>query len=140
DRDNQEDALKEHGADFVVTDLAVMSVVEEPPTPPLIDELPDAANCLDHVSRTPETRVAVLLDYDGTLSPIVERPEDATISKEMRRTLARLAEHCTVAIVSGRDLDDVCERVGLDNLIYAGYHGFAIAGPGNLHTRTEEVE
>lgn len=140
DRDNQEANLKEHGADVVVKDLADLDIAEKAPQAPIIDDLPDGAECLEHVSRTPETRVAVFLDYDGTLSPIVERPEDAVISEDMRRALAKLAEHCTVAIVSGRDLEDVRERVGLENLIYAGSHGFDIAGPENLRTEAKEAE
>lgn len=137
DRDNQTAVLKEHGADVVVKDLAAVAVAE-PGAPSPIDVLPDAADCLEHVSRTPGTRVVVFLDYDGTLSPIVERPEDAVISSETRRALVKLANHCTVAIVSGRDLDDVRGRVGLEQLIYAGNHGFAIRGPG-LETQADEA-
>jgi trehalose 6-phosphate phosphatase len=75
-------------------------------------------------------RVAVFLDYDGTLTPIVSRPEDALLSPHNREIVRALAERCTVAIISGRDRPDVQELVGLDNLIYAGSHGFDIAGPG----------
>jgi alpha,alpha-trehalase len=78
-------------------------------------------------------RVAVFLDYDGTLTPIVDRPEQATLSEPMRRAVARLARSCPVAIVSGRDLPDVRALVGLDMLSYAGSHGFDIAGPGGPH-------
>lgn len=70
------------------------------------------------------------LDYDGTLTPIVDRPELAILSDGMRRTLEALAEHCIVAIISGRDLDDVRQRVGVDGIYYAGSHGFRISGPG----------
>ena len=48
----------------------------------------------------------------------------------MRRTLVSLAERCPVAVVSGRDRADVQRLVGLDELIYAGSHGFDIRGPG----------
>ena len=50
----------------------------------------------------------------------------------MRRALARLAERCTVAILSGRDLADVRHLVGLPTLVYAGSHGLDIAGPGGI--------
>jgi hypothetical protein len=46
---------------------------------------------------------AVFLDYDGTLTPIVERPDDAVISDGMREAVRRLAARCPVCVVSGRD-------------------------------------
>jgi trehalose 6-phosphate phosphatase len=48
-------------------------------------------------------RPAVFLDYDGTLTPIVDRPEDAVISESMRDAVRGLAGRCTVCVVSGRD-------------------------------------
>jgi trehalose 6-phosphate phosphatase len=74
-------------------------------------------------------RLAFFLDYDGTLTPIVERPEDAVLSEATRDVLRRLAARHPVAIVSGRDLEDVRARVGLEDVHYAGCHGFEIAGP-----------
>lgn len=72
---------------------------------------------------------AVFLDYDGTLTPIVERPDLAVLDESVRATIRRLAALCPVAVVSGRDLDDVARHVGLDELVYAGSHGFDIRGP-----------
>jgi trehalose-phosphatase len=74
-------------------------------------------------------RLALFLDYDGTLTPIVERPEAAVLGEDMREVLRRLAARHPVAIVSGRDLEDVRARVGLEDVHYAGCHGFEIAGP-----------
>ncbi len=74
-------------------------------------------------------RLALFLDYDGTLTPIVERPEAAVLDGSTREVLRRVAARYPVAIVSGRDLADVRERVGLADLTYAGCHGFDIAGP-----------
>ena len=84
-------------------------------------------------------RPAVFLDFDGTLSPIVERPEDAAILPEARRAVERLAEAAPVVVVSGRDRADVAERVGLPDLVYAGSHGFDIAGPGVRHEAGGEL-
>jgi trehalose 6-phosphate phosphatase len=78
-------------------------------------------------------RLALFLDYDGTLTPIVERPEDAVLAPQTRAVLRRLAARHAVAIVSGRDLQDVRDRVGIDGLCYAGSHGFDIAGPRGAH-------
>jgi trehalose 6-phosphate phosphatase len=49
---------------------------------------------------------ALFLDYDGTLTPIVERPQDARLSEDMRQTLRDAAQVMPVAGVSGRDLED----------------------------------
>lgn len=69
--------------------------------------------------------VVVCFDFDGTLAPIVEEPDAATMSAENRRLLQRLSEreNVVVAIVSGRSLADVRERTGLDDLYHAGNHG-----------------
>ncbi len=75
---------------------------------------------------------AFFLDFDGTLSPIVPRPEDAELLAGLRATLRALAGEHFVAIVSGRDRKDVRQRVGLDQLVYAGSHGMDISGPGGL--------
>ena len=74
-------------------------------------------------------RPAVFLDYDGTLTPIVDRPDRATLGRPMRTILKGLAELCPVAVISGRDLPDIRRQVDIDALWYAGSHGFDIAGP-----------
>lgn len=74
-------------------------------------------------------RPALFLDYDGTLSPIAPRPEMATLPAGTRETLRRLAARLPVVIVSGRGREDAAALVGLPDLVYAGSHGFDIAGP-----------
>ncbi|MBE0662939.1 MAG: trehalose-phosphatase [Bacteroidales bacterium] len=81
---------------------------------------------------------AIFLDYDGTLSPIVPRPEDAIISNEMKETLQQLAHLFTVAIVTGRNKEDVENLVGLNGLVYAGSHGYIISGPNGLFMEHED--
>ena len=89
---------------------------------------------LEHVQKIARSgeRLAVFLDYDGTLTPIVSHPEDAWLSESMRQTLRSLAARLPVAILSGRDLDDVRGRVHVDGIVYAGSHGFDIAGAGGV--------
>src|SRR5947209_18238321 len=91
-------------------------------------------SALEHVHEIAggSGQVAVFLDYDGTLTPIVSQPENAWLSDSMRQTLRELAARAPVAILSGRDLDDVRRRVNLDGIVYAGSHGFDIAGPRGL--------
>lgn len=79
-----------------------------------------------------QKRPAIFLDYDGTLTPIVARPEDALLDKEMRDILRELSDLFTVAVVTGRDKEDVEVLVGLDEIIYAGSHGYIISGPNGL--------
>ncbi len=74
-------------------------------------------------------RPVVFLDFDGTLAPIVERPEEAAIPDSTRQVVTRLARRVPVAVISGRGLDDVAERVALPHLHYAGSHGFEIQSP-----------
>src|SRR6266496_2033359 len=81
---------------------------------------------------------AVFLDYDGTLTPIRDRPEDAVISDSMREAVRRLAERVPVGVVSGRDRRVVQELMGLDNLIVAGSHGFDIWSPAGGSIQREE--
>jgi trehalose 6-phosphate phosphatase len=77
-------------------------------------------------------RVLVGLDYDGTLTPLVNDPARATLEPNRREVLRDLAARpgVAVAIISGRALDDVRDLVNLPGLIYAGNHGLDIAGPG----------
>ena len=91
-------------------------------------------SALDHVREIAGRgdRVAVFVDYDGTLTPIVSRPEDACLTDSTRRTLRALAAHVPVAILSGRDLEDIRRRVDIEGVVYAGSHGFDIAGPHGL--------
>jgi trehalose 6-phosphate phosphatase len=72
---------------------------------------------------------AVFLDYDGTLTPIVDRPDDAVISESMRDAVRGLAGRCTVCVVSGRDRPVVQSLMGVDDLVVAGSHGFDIWSP-----------
>lgn len=71
-------------------------------------------------------RPAVFLDYDGTLTPIVNQPAQATLAPSMRRAIGRLAQIADVGIVSGRQLDDLIPRVDVQGIAYAGSHGFDV--------------
>jgi trehalose 6-phosphate phosphatase len=133
-REGNRAALYEHGADRIVADLGDMAI-DEGETAGATNTIaaPSALawyTCIEQ--RLRNKRLVVFLDYDGTLTPIVDRPEQALLSESMRDTLRTLAQRCPVAIISGRDRIDVQHLVQLENLFYAGSHGFDIAGPAGM--------
>ncbi|MFO7573772.1 MAG: trehalose-phosphatase [Bacteroidales bacterium] len=141
--DNAE-ALMANGADitiddFVDFDLHDQALHEEFFTRQGIPIFPDNDEIFTILAQK---KPVIFLDYDGTLSPIVPRPEDAIITPNMKESLKKLAEIYTVAIVTGRDKEDVESLVGLDELIYAGSHGYIISGPNDLfmeHPDSEKI-
>lgn len=84
--------------------------------------------------------VFLFLDYDGTLTPIVSSPEKAILSLEMRERVVAATKHLTVAIVSGRATDDVRLKVNIDNIFYAGSHGFEIVFPDGSIKINQEAQ
>lgn len=78
------------------------------------------------------SHVLLLSDYDGTLTPIVGRPDEALLSPEVRDKLCALAEKpaFSVGIISGRSLSEIKKMVGIKEIYYAGNHGLEIEGPG----------
>ncbi|MEE8556672.1 MAG: bifunctional alpha,alpha-trehalose-phosphate synthase (UDP-forming)/trehalose-phosphatase [Myxococcota bacterium] len=76
-------------------------------------------------------RLALFLDYDGTLTPLVEHPSRARLPRGSRTLLRTVAERDDVdlTIVSGRSLDEIRGLIRLEGLTYAGNHGLEISGP-----------
>jgi trehalose 6-phosphate phosphatase len=69
-------------------------------------------------------RAGIFLDLDGTLAPIVARPELAQILPEIRPALSRIAERLEVlAVISGRPSHQVRELVDVDGVTIVGTHG-----------------
>lgn len=131
DRADQKEGLLRHGADCVVQRLDRIRLTGEKGSGACTD-LPWALDHFDEIKKKlSEKEAVVFLDFDGTLTPIVSRPEDARLSDRMRAVINALAAQCTVAVVSGRDLKDVQQRVNVPELYYAGSHGFDICGPEN---------
>lgn len=137
DRTGIAEQLFEKGADVVVKDLEQVHIEDDAPS----SWLPSAIQSFDEIlGGVDGKKLAVFLDYDGTLTPIVEHPEDAHMADDMQDVVKELSERCVVAIVSGRDRVDVEQRVGLKNLYYAGSHGFDIKGPDGFEKIHEEGE
>jgi trehalose 6-phosphate phosphatase len=86
----------------------------------------DAASLLAHLAERPQA-AAILLDVDGTLAPIVPRPEDARVPDETREELRRLAgRYRLVACISGRPGEDAARIVGVEGIRYVGEHGLEL--------------
>jgi trehalose 6-phosphate phosphatase len=77
------------------------------------------------------TQILLFLDYDGTLTAIVARPEMAVLPLQAKEVLARISRNDVfkLAIISGRSLEDVKILIGLENVAYAGNHGLEIECP-----------
>jgi len=82
-------------------------------------------------NRLSDKSILLFLDYDGTLAPIAETPQKAVISPEAKDLLKKLSKksNCSVAIISGRALNDIKTIAGIKDIIYAGNHGLEIEGP-----------
>jgi trehalose 6-phosphate phosphatase len=69
-----------------------------------------------------------VLDVDGTLAPIVRRPDDARVPEDARAQVRRLVgRYALVACVSGRTGDDARRLVAVDGVRYVGSHGLELA-------------
>ena len=78
------------------------------------------------------SHILLLSDYDGTLTPIVNRPDEAVLPPGVKEKLRALAQksNFSVGLISGRPLSQVKVLVGIEGIYYAGNHGVEIEGPG----------
>ncbi len=86
----------------------------------------------DNTEKIPRKNIFLFLDYDGTVTPIVNTPDAAVLSQEMRSLILKLKKMIPIAIVSGRSLEDIKRKVDIDNIVYAGNHGAEIWGENKL--------
>jgi trehalose 6-phosphate phosphatase len=72
--------------------------------------------------------VVVFLDYDGTLVPFKEKPDDVVTPNGVKTVLTKLINNkkCTVVIVSGRTLKEIKKLLNIPGLSYAAVHGLQI--------------
>lgn len=75
--------------------------------------------------------IFLFLDYDGTLAPIVRNPNNSIMPQKAKMILRCLSKdpNMRIAIISGRALKDIRNKIGLEGIIYAGNHGLEIDGP-----------
>lgn len=81
--------------------------------------------------RLAESRTLYLAcDYDGTLTPIAEKPDVARLSSRSKQLIERMAGHddVQVGIFSGRRIDDVARHMGIGGLFLTGSSGLETQG------------
>ena len=134
DRGGCRDVLQAAGADAVVDDLREIAVRTGDRR---MSQLPDASRALTGPDGLAARSPAVFFDFDGTLSDIVNDPDTARPVAGATEALRKLAAHCPVAVLSGRDLADVANRVGVPGIWYAGSHGFELTAPDGAHHQND---
>jgi trehalose 6-phosphate phosphatase len=99
--------------------------------------------CLPEIETRIRESASMLLclDFDGTLAPIVTRPDQAQLLPGAGGALRRLSliPGMTVSVLSGRALTDVRSRVDVPGIIYGGNHGLEILGPGLLFAHPDSA-
>ncbi|MGE0228062.1 MAG: trehalose-phosphatase [Dehalococcoidia bacterium] len=105
-----------------------------------IDSLPSALVEFETIRARIDGFIPVLcLDFDGTLSPIVDDPASARLLDGVEHVLERLVQLVPILVLSGRDAYDVRERVGIDGVLYAGSHGFDVLEADGHHEPNAEA-
>ena len=141
ERRSRMDALRrrerEHNVDRWLQSFLLVARESRPRLQPVTDS--DFESWLGAFLRG--QRLALFLDYDGTLTPIREHPGQATLSPEMRRAVGACAarDDTDVTIVSGRALADIESLVPVAGLIFAGNHGLEISGAGLFPFRHDDL-
>lgn len=93
------------------------------------------AEALEPLMADPQ-RAAILCDVDGTLAPIVRRPEDAHVREDVSRLLGRIGRrYGIVACVSGRPVAEARRLVGVGAITYVGSHGAEVLAAGDKRPR-----
>lgn len=114
--------------------------MSETQTPQTLKNALDAVD--EIIEKKGERSILFFFDFDGTLAPIGPDPDKVELHHNTKAQLKKLSDDFPVAIVSGRDRADIESKIGIDNLYYAGSHGFDISGPNNtshLHPEADRL-
>ena len=86
-------------------------------------------------------KIALFLDFDGTLVPIQKDPAQCFLPEKIRDQLKSLtrSDHCYLSVLSGRSLSDIKKRVGIRRIYYGGNHGLDISGPNIKYTHPKVI-
>lgn len=97
----------------------------------MIEYLFDHLGEIEDIIKIKKENLALFLDYDGTLVPFKDRPEDATPPNALIGILKRLVDRrkFVIWIISGRMIDEIEEMLPIKGLHFAGLHGLQIDFP-----------
>ena len=122
------------------TGRASISAAADSPAAAPIETLPSALAAFSDLEARLGTLTPILcLDFDGTLSPIVEDPVTARLLDGVEGVLTELASRIPVLVLSGRDVLDVRERMHISGILYAGSHGFEVVRESGERQPHEEA-
>jgi trehalose 6-phosphate phosphatase len=83
---------------------------------------------------------AIFCDIDGTLAPIVNRPDESRVREEVALLLSRLGrQYGCVACVSGRPVAEARRLVGVGSIAYVGSHGAEVMHAGEKRPRLPDA-
>lgn len=87
--------------------------------------IPDPCSLIEKFLK--KDRIILLLDFDGTISHIVDDPHEAFLDEDFKNILKKIVRKALpLGIVTGRSIQDIKKRIKLKKIIYAGDHGFEI--------------
>jgi trehalose 6-phosphate phosphatase len=86
-----------------------------------------------------QQRLLCAFDFDGTLAPIVMRPEQARLPRDIMLHLVALAAYAPIAIITGRSVDDIRERLGFAPDFIVGNHGIEGVPGWETHARRHQA-
>lgn len=92
------------------------------------------SNWLEIIKRK---KLFLSFDFDGTLVPLKKNPDDCYLTDNIKESLNQLKKKVRIAIISGRDLEDLKKRISIDGIFYSGNHGLQIEGPDMRHTNPD---
>mmetsp|Transcript_24859 Transcript_24859/g.59783 ORF Transcript_24859/g.59783 Transcript_24859/m.59783 type:complete len:352 (-) Transcript_24859:88-1143(-) len=122
------DVLSING-DALESDSTVETASEPRETPP--EPRQNALKAFEEIrNQVSQRHLAVFLDYDGTLTPIVDNPDEAKISHQVKNAVEDISMKYPTAIITGRSIKAITQFVKLESVYYAGSHGYDIRSPG----------
>jgi len=86
--------------------------------------------------------LSLFLDFDGTLTPLIDHPDQVRLSPAVKAAIESLVQHpdIVVGIISGRELSDLQRRVGIRGIYCSGNHGLEISGPHRAFVEPSAAE
>lgn len=131
DKKGMED-LKAAGAHKVVTSLWEIDEAAH------MLQLPDALASAEKI-LSQANNYFLFLDFDGTISAIVEEPSQARPLEGITDVIGALAKKIPVCIITGRDTEVIRSLINLPDVYYVACHGFEITGPNDYHYDVKEA-